>query len=219
MLKIIAECGCNFKNLKEAKEMIKRSKEIGCWASKFQLFSENEIQGNPYHDFLKTIIFDYEKANELFQYGKSIEQEVFFTPMYYPEAIEICEKIGVNYYKIRCKDSNNEELIDLVDLTDKPFFISYDHEPEKVYLNGIDLLCVPKYPAKFIDYPSNLFRIFNGISDHTSCSCLLEYVLNYKHFTPFWQGYFEKHVKLNNDCLENKWSISFDDLEKVIKNA
>jgi len=29
-------------------------------------------------------------------------------------------------------------------------------------------------------------------------------------------GWVEKHVKLNDDCLESEWSVNIDDLGEVI---
>ena len=40
-----------------------------------------------------SIMLTKEKAKELFDYGQSIGQEVFFTPMF-PEAVEWCEEIS-----------------------------------------------------------------------------------------------------------------------------
>jgi len=220
-MKIIAELGVNWDSIDQAKEMIKRSKEVGCFASKFQLFTPKIAPNLPKHLYLT-----FEQAKELVDYGKSIDQIVFFTPMY-TEAVDFLDFIEIEYYKIRNKDKYELPLISKIYHTHRPTFISIDHYPHfdykiqqnkmfRFYLSFIRLAVVPKYPAKFEDY-SFLFRYGHiyackGLSDHTSNTRLLELCLKHGKYK-----YFEKHVCLTKDCLESKWSITFDELEKVIK--
>lgn len=230
---IICENGCNFKDIKEAKLMIKRAKEITDKTgvktlSKFQIFNESNIRdANPeYQEFLRSITLDYEKAKELFEYGKSIKQEVFFTPMFL-EAVDWCEYIGVNYYKIRFKDQDNLELIDYIfnDMellfTTEKIFISTDSPNLYHRLGFIPFSCVPKYPAKFEDYYSIRRHFektyYQGISDHTPDFELLEYALKWEHLREDVY-YFEKHVCLTKDCLESQWSSTFKELEEVLEH-
>jgi len=224
MLKIIAEAGCNWTTMEEAKQFIDESKKLGLWATKFQLFDKDLIRDNPNFLILQDLILDLEDVNELFLYGQDIGQEVFFTPMYY-NAIEICEQIGVHYYKIRYADRNNVDLLNPIALTGKPTFLSCDQS----YLNWdilknmkVDkdyprfLYCVPKYPAVYNDYLRNMptqsqMRMFAGISDHTSDLRLLEEAI--------WHGvlYFEKHLMLDGtEPLEKEWSVSFSELKEVL---
>ena len=211
-MKVIAEAGVNFHNLEEAIEMINRSKEIGCWATKFQVYNENQIIDNPHFEFLKSIMIDKTTAVILFEHGREIGQEVFFTPMY-PEAVDWLEEIGVNFYKIRYLDRWNKILRKKISETGKLAFISvneYDLKSgDPMYWernNLFPLYCIPKYPARIDEYK----WIATGISDHTPDTQLLR----------FCKGqviYFEKHVKLNWNCIEDKWSISFKELEEVLK--
>lgn len=203
-MNIIAECGCNWDSIEQAKEMIRRSKEVGCFASKFQLFTHNEAENLPEHLYLS-----FDEAKELFDYGKYINQEVFFTCMY-PEAVDMCEKIGVNYYKIRFKDNKNKEIFRKIVLTKKRYFIS--RIISKCYVWGIQLFCIPKYPARIQDY-SYIPEEFNGVLDHTPNLQLLEKCLEDDQF-----NYFEKHMKLEGATpIENDWSVSFKELDEVLK--
>ena len=207
-MKIIAECGINWRNLKEAKLMIKKSKEVGCWATKFQLFTKKEAPNLLFRLYLRK----WEVA-ELFNYGKEIGQEVFFTPMYL-KAIDWCEDIGVNYYKIRFKDwfENNDKLIAKIMETKKPTFISLNKTVLPRPLHKF-LFCVPEYPAYELDYfdsRKNIIPFFNGISDHTKSTDIIRY------FGPEVE-YIEKHVKLNDDCPESDWSVTFEELAEVLK--
>jgi len=203
-MNIIAECGCNWHSLDEAKLMIQKAHDIGCWAAKFQLFSEQYAEA---HHLPRYLSLSKGSADFLFDCGNDAGIEVFFTP-FDVERVEWCEEIGVKYYKIRFADRNNEELIDCVDLTDKVFFISSDKVMD--YLEGITLYCIPKYPAKAEDYDNECIMYFKGVSDHTNDLRLLK-VCNVYGFE-----YFEKHVKLDDDCLESAWSVTFEQLAEAL---
>ena len=211
-IKIIAECGVNYNSIEEAKEMIKRSKEVGCWASKFQLFTPEVAPNLPEHLYLS---FDH--ARELFEYGKSIEHVVFFTPMYI-EAIDFLETIDIEYYKVRYNDRWNPFLLSKIIKTNKPYFVSYSYEELRdhadLYIRQYEfehmwpLFCVPKYPASFEDYKH---LITYGYSDHCPDLKLLEFA---KFHNALW---FEKHVKLEGTKpLENEWSVGFSELEEIL---
>jgi len=204
-MNIIAECGCNWHSLDEAKLMIRKAHDIGCWAAKFQLFSEQYAEA---HHLPRYLSLSKGSADFLFDCGNDAGIEVFFTP-FDVERVEWCEEIDVNYYKIRFADRNNKELIDRVDLTDKPFFISSDKSMG--YLEGIDLYCVPTYPANIADYDNEAIMYFTSISDHTADLRLLKIS---KFYGFEW---FEKHVKLNDNCLESAWSVTFEELAEVLQ--
>jgi sialic acid synthase SpsE len=219
-MKIIAEAGCNWHTRREAIEFIKRSKELGLFATKFQIYNDDLIKDNPHREFLKSIMIDKNLAAMLFLYGHQIDQEVFFTPMFL-EAIEWCEDIGVNYYKIRYADRNNATMLDKIASINKPTFLSCDIR----YLNWkyVDetkqpyfMYCSPKYPSDLSDYRFSIKygrdKNFQGISDHTSDLQLLKTCLEHDKYQ-----YFEKHVKLNWNCIEEKWSVTFKELEEVLK--
>jgi len=215
-MNIIAECAVNWVDLKEAKRMIDECKRLGLFAAKFQLYNIDTIKD------LKGEVFNYcfdrmlekEDAKELFDHGKSINQEVFFTPMF-EDAVEWCEEIGVNYYKIRFNDNTNWSLQRAIVKTMKSTFISlgkvsYDYIMKESTF--IPFLCIPKYPSLYSDYSGIDFKRFKGVSDHTSGTLLLETLQDEKYPC----HYFEKHVRLRDGTLEDAWSITFNDLEAVL---
>lgn len=234
MIKIVAECGVNFRSIEEAKQMIDECHELGLFATKFQIYESNQIKDHPQRKFLESIRLSYWDVMELFDHGKSIGQEVFFTPMF-EEAVEWCEKVGVNYYKIRFNDRNEYELIDKIVDTRKRYFlstnqdhwihptnyiktrISCDIDPS----NQINLYCIPEYPARIEDYQKPRLHVYDGISDHTSNMDLFKWYRDeYSKYLPynlFHPYYFEKHVCLTKDCLESEWSCTFDELKEVLK--
>lgn len=213
-MKIIAELGCNGKNIDEYREMIKACRDNSIDFVKLQLFNkEVALRAN----IPERLSFSYEDALELFEYGQSIHQEVFFTCCDL-ERIEWCEEIGVHYYKIRCADNNKSQLREKIRKTLKPYFISFEMEDStKLFRNDNAkfLCCVPKYPAPMRSY--NLAQIllskFNGISDHTSDLRLLKQ--SNKIFSDYF--YFEKHMKLREDCIETQWSVFINDVGRILK--
>lgn len=217
-IKIIAECGCNWTSLEEAKLMIQECKKYDLDLVKFQLFDERVIKESDHYKFLKTIQLSFEDAKELFEYGKSINQDVFFTPMY-PEAVDMCEKIGVNYYKIRFDDRFELEMGSKIHETNKCTFIS---EMTSIYRlnrhNPHYLKVVPKYPARIWDYiqviEPHFFKLYDGMSDHTPDLTFLQITLPEIKEKEFW---WEKHVKIHEDCLESDWSVKISELGKVIQ--
>ncbi len=211
-MRVIAEAGVNWCGMKEAYKMIKQSKETGCWAVKFQVYNESNIIGNENAEFLKSIMIDRTKARSLLNYSKSIGQKLFFTPMY-PKAIDWLEDLGVDYYKVRYFDRYNEKLLRRIRRADKLTFISvsiFDIScHDFTYWDDrrlFPLYCIPSYPAKFNDYGA----ICSGMSDHTGDTKLLQLCMNSTI-------YHEIHVKLYDGCLENDWSVSFEQLKEVLK--
>ena len=214
-MRVIAECGVNWRNFEEALLMIKKAKEAGCWAAKFQLFTEEVAPNLPKHLYLT-----HGQAEMLFDTGKhEVGIEVFFTPMFL-EAVDWCEAIGVNYYKIRFKDRNNQELIDRIKQTKKIYFISMELEDNPHFGHGYEqrkvLFCKPFYPCGISEYIFNNSIIFDGISDHTKDLELFKLTSKFSVLNTF--EYFEKHVKLDDDCIESAWSVTFEELAEVLNN-
>jgi sialic acid synthase SpsE len=213
-VKVIAECGVNFNSLTKARYMIAEAKVSGCWAAKFQLFTEKEAPGLPDHLYLSKA-----DAKNLFDYGKDIGIEVFFTPMF-KEAVDWCEMIGVNHYKIRYADNMNWDLIrKILEFTPPTFiFISLNMAWYPKIMGGTSykkLFCVPDYPALYSSYSGIDWNKFQGISDHTGGTLLLKTI---KERYPKCE-YFEKHVKLDDNCIESAWSVTFEQLVEVLKDG
>lgn len=208
-MKVIAEIGCNFKDMTEAKEMIKKCHEVGVDLVKFQLFSRRYALDNKIPVYLS---LEFDQAKELFDYGKSIGQEVFFTP-FDVERVSWCKDIGVKYIKVRFADRFNKGLINTVIKTKIPWFLSVrvaisDYsEPELLY-------CVPNYPATIWNYLENI-PTFESYSDHTPDLRLMKILKTIDKDNNLF-NYVEKHVKLREDCLESKWSVFIEDLGEVI---
>jgi len=228
---LILENAINYDTLEEAKLMIQKgrllTKKTGVRTlSKFQLFNEGNIVNPEHKEYCLKRMLSKEDARELVEYGKSIRQEVFFT-VDFPEAVDWCEEIGVNYYKIRFYDNANEHLIRKVVETGKPFFISvYPYgSGGLIWKNQILLNCIPKYPAKRKDYTvwgeMGLIGHGHGVSDHVSDLSLYTWFTtsNLYEMLKHYDYYWERHVCLNGRkemCLEREWCSMFEELEEVL---
>jgi sialic acid synthase SpsE len=214
---IIAENAINFNNITEAKSLIQEEADIGDRTnteifSKFQLFDKVV---NPEHaDYCNARRLDFKQAEELFQFGADIGQKVFYTCTA-PKFVGWCERIGVEYYKVRYYDRFNMNIINKIIETEKPFFISQSTEHPKNYLdplfydrqNQINLFCVPSYPAKRKEYRKNI-AYYQGISDHTGSVKMLKNSIQ----MPYW----ELHVRIGSGYLEDGWSVPLQELEEAL---
>ena len=217
-MKIICECGCNFNSLNEAMKMIDKTKEIDAFLCKFQLYNAENIKKSKDYKFLNEIMINEKMAKILFEYGKSIEQEVFFT-CFYPKAVDICDRMEVKYYKIRFFDRNNLIIYRKIKKTNKPIFVSCNDPKDTIFYNMSRyqerihfLYCIPQYPAPmklYLQHWNN--NIFSGFSDHTKNTELLKIA---KDMNVDW---FEVHVKLDDNCYEKAWSKSFKELKEVLE--
>jgi sialic acid synthase SpsE len=221
-MQIIGECGCNWKDIAEAKEMIKNLRMIGVEFAKFQLFSPKYAQDNKIPEYLSV---SFGEMKELIDYGLSIQQKVFFTP-FDVERIGWLQKVKVPMLKIRHADRFNlamiKYLIEIVNDYRPMLVFSLSEAPQfyKEYLVrqlGADvtkimfvvLFCVPKYPAKIDDYIKNDMFHLRAVSDHTPDLQLMRLAKRLGF------GLFEKHVKLSENCLEKDWSVFIGELASV----
>lgn len=210
-MEIIAEFGCNFdisRDLNDVSTGIAWCRDLGIKYAKFQLWKKDQVPKEVYKYHI-----DEEDAYAIFETGMLNDVEVFFTP-FYPEAVDICERIGVKYYKIRYADYFNTCLYRKIYTTDKKFFVSSDSIPIG-HRNVKNLYCVPKYPAKLHDYPMNLPEGYDGYSDHTPNLTLYKHACSPHHVgrSPRW---FEMHVCLDDNAYERKWSKTFDEIGEAL---
>lgn len=213
-IEIIAEFGCNWENREQAYFMMGEAKTLGINLIKFQLFTKEQVPKE-----LEHMVIEEELAKELVETGKTYGQDVFFTPMY-PAAIDMCERIGVKYYKIRYVDNKNLIIYRKIKKTKVPVFVSCSSPEETIYKNMAKyqkrihfLYCIPKYPATYEQYEhiySFLFNHFDGISDHTPSLKLFE---KFKDLPHVW---FEMHMAFDEESYERKWSKTFEELKEVI---
>ena len=175
MFFVVAEIGVNWDgDFELAKEMIKKAKEAGCDAVKFQAYQEEIVKDHPEKTRLVKSAISKNNVETINEIAQSIGIEWFCTPMYL-EAVDFLEPF-VKRFKIREMDSRillqnkSSELFDKIYKTNKEIIISSESSPKdcKYYSDPRVkwLYCVPKYPCSLADLDFSHIKDFNGYSNH-----------------------------------------------------
>lgn len=197
---IIGEIGLNHNgSVPIAKQLIDICVEAGCNAAKFQTFGTERISAKVLdarynedildleenlHQLFNRLIFSWEDLNDIFDYARSRNIDVFSTP-FDATSVEMLDKLAVPAYKIASMDVVNLPLIRAVALKMKPLIISTGmstlgdiEEAVNTVLeagnpNLILLHCVSSYPAsaaetnlRMIPRLTESFQVVSGFSDH-----------------------------------------------------
>ena len=165
---IICEVGQNHcGDIDLAKKLIILAKENGADLVKFQLYDSKSL-----YDDRQESELTKDQAFELFDYGKKVGVEVFFS-VFDAERVKWCEEIGVKRYKIATCRNHYQEVIKSVVATDKEFFISGTSSNRGVVpfdSKAIHLYCIANYPAEIKHFRFNQHGFpneFRGLSDHS----------------------------------------------------
>lgn len=175
MFFVVAEIGVNWDgDFDLAKEMIKKAREAGCNAVKFQAYQEEIVKDHPEKSRLVKSAISKNNVETINEIAKSIGIEWFCTPMYL-EAVDFLEPY-VKRFKIREIDSRillqnkSSELFDKIYKTNKEIIISSESSPKDCkYFSDPRvkwLYCVPKYPSSLADLDFSYMKDFNGYSNH-----------------------------------------------------
>ena len=199
---IIAELSANHSgSLQTAKDTIYAAKESGADAIKLQTYMPEWMtidckkddfliksgtlwDGKNLFELYKEAMLPLEWHEELFNYARSIELEIFSSP-FSKEAVDFLEQFNPPAYKIASFEITDYELIDYTASKGKPIIVSTgiaDFEDiqnavntAKKYNIEIALLkCTSAYPAprsevnlKTIPALKEIFNVIVGFSDHT----------------------------------------------------
>lgn len=210
-----------------AKEMIRRTKEAGAWACKLQCYKAENLyaKDQPLYSKVKEAELNIEEIAELKLYAeKTVGVNFVCTVFVDPKLVDGLESIGLKYFKIRCADSANKELIERVLKTGKPAFISaqrlpvearYLYHPQLTYL-----YCNPFYPPRLSEFELNRVAVFEGFSCHFPniivplAAAIMAKAMNKKEY------YIETHVTLDHsiDNVDKAVSIDFKELAELIRH-
>ncbi|MFA4941303.1 MAG: N-acetylneuraminate synthase family protein [Patescibacteria group bacterium] len=200
---IIADIGANFDgDLEKAKKLAKAVKDAGGDVVKIQSFLANKIVsgkgfssmklkgvhgswGRPVDEIFKEVEFPREWHKEFFDYCKEIGIMVSSSP-YDFEAVDLMEKLDVDFYKIGSGDITWHEMLEYIAKKGKPVILAtgastlteVDEAVKTIELTGnnnlILLQCITNYPSKIESANLNVlgtyqkdFDIITGYSDHT----------------------------------------------------
>lgn len=209
----VAEIGSNWEgDVKTACHLIHECKEAGANAVKFQMWRAEDLYDGKYKEFELT----FDKAKEIKTYCDMIDIE-FFCSVFYPEAVEFLEKLGVKRYKLAFRtmvynDPFRLDIIHAVEKTGKP--IIYSGGSLGLHPDFYRLYCVPEYPTNPDDIEWDKIVYCDGFSDHTLG---IETALRYAKTYP--NKILEKHVKLSDQDTQSPdahFSITTQELAQLI---
>jgi sialic acid synthase SpsE len=216
-MKIIAELGVNYNSDEEIIQMLDKCQELNIPFAKLQLFTKDMVPTELRHTYI-----DKKRAKKIYKAGQERNVEVFFSVMYLG-GFDICEEVGVKYYKLRFMDRNNlilyRRLKKIKNFQEKTIFVSCQDPKNTIFYNMAKhrgnirfLYVIPKYPAKYKQYAkaSGVLNI-DGFSDHTVDLELFEYARGIGY------PYFEMHVCLECEtAYEGEWSKNFEKIKEVL---
>ena len=205
---IIAEIGQNHcGDMELAKTLVSLAKQNGADLAKFQLYDHSELYKD--HPEIPNVELTFEQAKMLFDYGKKINMEVFFS-VFDVERVKWCEKIGVEKYKLAYSQKKNTKLRNAIEATGKPIVAS-TNDCNDVLFFSVCLYCVPKYPALITEYILSDGTYFDGVSDHTVGLDLAKIVLARDP-----DVIIEKHFALDHYTgVDAPWSMTPDELKEL----
>ena len=204
---IVCEIGQNWcGDIELGKTLIRLAKENGADFAKFQLYNSRELYGEYQNTELTKA-----QAFDLFNYGKDIGIEVFFS-VFDVERVKWCEEMGVKRYKIACK-MRDEDVINAVVKAGKEIIISANHphcigDPK---IKGAWLFCVSEYPAQLKYMPDfEEDPLFVGFSDHTIGLDAAKIAL------ARGAEIIEKHFAISHDKgVDAEWSMTPEELREL----
>lgn len=175
MIKIVADPGCNWKNINDLKMMMKQCKEIGVDSFKPQLWECDALyhEKSKWYDWQKSHELTKENAQDIFNYGKEIGLHTFFS-VFDTKRVEWCEEMGVDTYKVAASMVFDTNLREAISKTGKKTIVSDSLQFMSTYgnkrLSNDELLlyCVSLYPAPENLINQNQLELWNGFSDHTT---------------------------------------------------
>lgn len=227
---IVAEISCNHNgDIKQAKSLIDAAMQAGADAVKFQTYVPADLT-KPENKELWAL---YERAMtprewhaELFEHCAWAHIAAFSSP-FSVDAVHFLETLKVPCYKIASPEALRGEIVNAVAATGKPVIISTGALSSLAQVENLNvklapavfLHCVAQYPAKVED--GNLRAILTlrdipdielvGLSDHTPGHDLAVAA------TCLGVAMIEKHIKLDDNCIDAAWSLNPKEFEAMVK--
>ena len=227
---VVAEIGSNWEgNVNKAKKIIRKCKDAGADAIKFQMWRAGDLYPNhPQYDLIKKSELTFEIAEKLKNFSDDEEIE-FFCSVFYPESVDFLEQLGVKRFKIASRtctfnDPYSLETLKKIARTKKPVVISMGMGGEKKQIMKIFsknkmtfCYCISEYPTPLAKIDWKKAIKYDGFSDHSIgiiAPMLFTYLKKRAHAKNIT---IEKHVKLENSKgLDASTSITTGELKELI---
>jgi sialic acid synthase SpsE len=241
---IVAEISCNHNgDIKKALDLIDASVAAGADAVKFQTYTPGDLCKPENEDLWRL----YERAMtprewhpELFEHCRKAHITAFSSP-FSVHAVEYLEReIQPPCYKIASPEALRPDIVRAVAATGKPVIVSTGALSSEAQIEDlwarlgpsvVFLHCIAQYPARVIDgnfnaittmkgdgevrdwTPGHEYGLLVGLSDHTP-----GYVAAVAA-TALGVVMIEKHIKLNNDCIDSDWSLNPQEFAEMCQNV
>jgi len=228
---IVAEIGSNWEgSLTKAEKIISESKKAGANAVKFQMWRAEDLysKGIPEWKNIKKSEISFNIAKKLKEIADKNEIE-FFCSVFYPEAVDFLESIGVKRYKVASrtcikKDPFASETLEKKASTKKPIIVSMGlggdvNRIRKIFSKNETTFCycISEYPLKFEKMDWSKAIQYNGLSDHTMGIIVPIVFSVLKKERGSKKILIEKHVKLKNSKgPDASTSIDTEELGEMI---
>jgi sialic acid synthase SpsE len=215
---IIADACVNFRNIEEAKQIIRKCSEAGVDAVKFQAYKKGHpAPGHPRAQEIDAIVMTPAMAWDLHSYCRDFKVEFLCTAMY-PDAVAWLAPM-LKRFKIRYADRNDGPLWAQIQKyrMDKEVLVSVDLPIDHKLQVTKTLYCVPEYPPKTL--PQAEWSKYDGFSSHYP-----DWHVPATEARHWNLEYLEVHVMLDEyeggwDPIDSAVSLSITDLKKVVKEV
>jgi sialic acid synthase SpsE len=214
---IIADACVNFRNIEEAKQIIRKCAGAGVDAVKFQAYKKGHpAPGHPRAHEIDAIVMNPQLAWELWQYCQVVDIEWMCTPMY-PEAVAWLAPM-LKRFKVRYADRHNINIRYEIwrHKEGKEVIISNSNPNTKC--DGFKCLyCVPEYPPKAL--PQAEWSKYDGFSSHYP-----DWHVPATEARHWNLEYLEVHVMLDEyeggwDPIDRAVSLNITDLKKLVREV
>lgn len=230
MFNVIAEVGSNWNSsAKIGKKIIDLTKDAGANYVKFQMWRAKDLY-NPSHpswNEIKKSELSPAMIKEFKKHADKIGINLFCS-VFYPEAVDHLEELGVNIYKVASitsalKHKFARETLEKINATKKPVIMSMGlggnlNQLKKILKNNklYLLYCISRYPTslKSVDFVEMMK--YDGFSDHTmgTSAPILFASLSQNSRKPL---FLEKHISIKESKGPDKpFSMDVYDLKKLI---
>lgn len=230
---VVAEIGSNWDgSLKKAEKLIKKCKEAGADAVKFQMWRAIDLYSSvhPSWNFIKKSEVTFTKAARFKKIADNTSIE-FFCSAFYPEAVNFLESLDIKRYKVASrtcllKDPYSLATLKQKALTKKPIIISMGmggnkKKLEKLFSNNkiTFCYCISEYPLLYEKINWNKALKYDGFSDHTLGITAPIVFTTLKKFQGAKNIIIEKHVKLEGSKgPDAPASITTEQLSELISH-
>lgn len=224
MTKVIADISGNHGgSLERAIELIKAAADCGCDYAKFQYYKPELMPDQENRELYDKLHVSYKWLEHLFDAAETSGIPLFAS-VFDVKGVEWLSLFDVPYFKIASPEStrlnNYYEIVGEIKRKTPIIFSTGEWDRDNItslYRRGDVLLyCPPGHPTPRIrPYDLNVYRDghYDGLSDH--CADLS----NASLFIEAEAEWIERHIKLDDDCIDAAFSSNPKEMTELCKLA